>query len=243
MGTVVGELGKQQSNDFSKIQARFANWLKLTHANVADVIQQRLLKKNDEGVRQLSDIYHGESNNFKTLFDFAEGSQTYRNFQDREHFIRATRLFRISLHCSNLQSSTCLSTTPFEGKHSSVGERSMLGVFQQVAIKIDNHEIGSLATFDLMFEGIRTALKSQIQRAIIQAEHHLEYPFAIRLLKALFLVKYVKEFKSTIRNLCVLMLDGFNRGTCLSLESALKRHSTCLEQQTYVQRNGELSSI
>ena len=26
-------------------------------------------------------------NNFKTLFDFADGSQTFRNFKDREHFI------------------------------------------------------------------------------------------------------------------------------------------------------------
>ncbi|MRT18666.1 hypothetical protein F3C99_17250, partial [Vitellibacter sp. q18] len=75
----------------------------------------------------------------------------------------------------------------FEGKHSSVGERSMLGVFQQVAIRIADHEVGQLATFDLMFEGIRTVLKSSIQRAIIQAENHLDGPFAIQLLKTLFL--------------------------------------------------------
>ena len=36
----------------------------------------------------------------------------------------------------------------------------MLGVFQQVAIQIADHEIGQLATFDLMFEGIRTTLKA-----------------------------------------------------------------------------------
>ena len=53
----------------------------------------------------------------------------------------------------------------------------MLGVFQQVAIQIGNHEIGQLATFDPMFEGIRTSLKSNIQRAIIQAENHLDDPF------------------------------------------------------------------
>src|SRR5690606_34952757 len=99
-------------------------------------------------------------------------------------------------------------------------------------------EIGQLATFDLMFEGIRTALKSYIQRAIIQAEHHLDEPFAIRLLKTLFLVKYVKELKPTLRNLCVLMLDSFNQdlpGLRKKVEEALN----LLEQQTYVQRNGE----
>ena len=239
MGTVVGEMGKQQGNDFSKIQARFANRMKLTSADVAEVIQKRLLMKTEEGVRLLSDIYHAQSNNFKTLFDFADGSQTYRNYRDREHFIQSYPFipYQFALFQSVIQNLSQHSA--FEGKHSSVGERSMLGVFQQVAILIGNHEIGQLATFDLMFEGIRTALKSNIQRAIIQAENHLDGPFAIRLLKTLFLVKYVKEFKPTLRNLCVLMLDGFNQDLP-ALRKQVEEALSLLEQQTYVQRNGEL---
>ncbi|MBK7352718.1 MAG: BREX system P-loop protein BrxC [Nitrosomonas sp.] len=211
MGTVVGEMGKQQGNDFSKIQARFANRMKLTSADVAEVIQKRLLMKNDEGIRLLTDIYHVQSNNFKTLFDFADGSVTYRNFQDRDHFIHCYPFipYQFALFQSAIQNLS--QHNAFEGNIARWAKRSMLGVFQQVAIQIGDHEIGQLATFDLMFEGIRTALKSQIQKAIIQAEHHLGSPFWIRLLKTLFLVKYVKEFKPTLRNLCVLMLDGFNQ--------------------------------
>lgn len=239
MGTVVGEMGKQQGNDFSKIQARFANRMKLTSADVAEVIQKRLLMKTEEGVRLLSDIYHVQSNNFKTLFDFADGSQTYRNYQDRDHFIHSYPFipYQFALFQSAIQNLS--QHNAFEGKHSSVGERSMLGVFQQVAIQIGDHEIGQLATFDLMFEGIRTALKSNIQRAIIQAENHLDCPFAIRLLKTLFLIKYVKEFKPTVRNLCVLMLDGFNQDLP-ALRKRVEEALNFLEQQTYVQRNGEL---
>jgi hypothetical protein len=239
MGTVVGEMGKQQGNDFSKIQDRFANRMKLTSADVAEVIQKRLLMKTDEGVRLLSEIYHAQSNNFKTLFDFADGSQTYRNFQDRDHFIHSYPFipYQFALFQSAIQNLS--QHNAFEGKHSSVGERSMLGVFQQVAIQIGDHEIGQLATFDQMFEGIRTALKSNIQRAIIQAENHLDGPFAIRLLKTLFLVKYVKEFKPTVRNLCVLMLDCFNQDLP-ALRKRVEEALSLLEQQTYVQRNGEL---
>lgn len=239
MGTVVGEMGKQQGNDFSKIQARFANRMKLTSADVAEVIQKRLLMKTEEGVRLLSDIYYAQSNNFKTLFDFADGSQTYRNYQDRDHFIHSYPFipYQFALFQSAIQNLS--QHNAFEGKHSSVGERSMLGVFQQVAIQIGGHEIGQLATFDLMFEGIRSALKSNIQRAIIQAENHLDGPFAIRLLKTLFLVKYVKEFKPTVRNLCVLMLDGFNQDLP-ALRKRVEEALSLLEQQTYVQRNGDL---
>lgn len=239
MATVVGEMNNQQGNDFSRIQARFANRMKLTSADVAEVIQKRLLTKTEEGVRLLSDIYHAQSNNFKTLFDFADGSQTYRNFQDRDHFIHCYPFipYQFALFQSAIQHLS--QHNAFEGQNSSVGERSMLGVFQQVAIQIGDHGIGQLATFDLMFEGIRTALKSSIQRAIIQAEKHLDGPFAIRLLKTLFLVKYVKEFKPTVRNLCVLMLDGFNQDLPV-LKKRVEEALSLLEQQTYLQRNGEL---
>src|SRR5680860_618127 len=105
MGTVVGEMGKQQGNDFSKIQARFANRMKLTSADVAEVIQKRLLTKNEEGVRLLSAIYHEQSDNLKTLFDFADGSQTYRNFQDEDHFIHSYPFipYQVSLFQSAIQ--------------------------------------------------------------------------------------------------------------------------------------------
>src|SRR3546814_113005 len=58
----------------------------------------------------------------------------------------------------------------FEGKHSSVGERSMLGVFQEVAVRLADIPVGGVATFDQMFEGIRTALKSNVQQSILIAE-------------------------------------------------------------------------
>jgi hypothetical protein len=239
MGAVVGEMGKQQGNDFSKIQARFANRMKLTSADVAEVIQKRLLMKTEDGVRLLSDIYHVQSNNFKTLFDFADGSQSYRNFKDRDHFVHSYPFipYQFVLFQSAIQNLS--QHNAFEGKHSSVGERSMLGVFQQVAIQIGDHEIGQLATFDLMFEGIRTALKSQIQKAVIQAEGQLDDGFAIRLLKVLFLVKYVREFKPTVRNLCVLMLDGFNQDLP-ALRKRVEEAASLLEQQTFVQRSGEV---
>lgn len=239
MNSVIGEMSKQQSNDFTKIQARFANRLKLTSADVAEVIQERLLAKNSAGQTQLAAVYAEQANNFKTLLDFSDGAQTYRNFRDADHFVSAYpfipyqfALFQAAIQGVSLHNG-------FEGKHASVGERSMLGVFREVAIAIAGQPVGQLATFDLMFEGIRTSLKTIIQSAIRQAEQHLGDPFAVRLLKALFLVKYVKEFKATTRNLSVLMLERFDQDISAQrkkIEAALN----LLEQQTYIQRNGEV---
>ncbi|MGB1249103.1 MAG: BREX system P-loop protein BrxC [Candidatus Promineifilaceae bacterium] len=239
MNTVIGELRDKQENDFSKIQARFANRMKLTSADVAEVIQRRLLAKNVQGARLSEQLYGAQVNNFKTLFDFADGSQTYRNFRSESHFVDSYPFvpYQFVLFQSAIQGLSVHNA--FEGKHSSVGERSMLGVFQQVAVQIGAHQVGELATFDLMFEGIRTALKSSIQRAIVLAERHLDAPFAVRILKALFLVKYVKEFKASTRNIAVLMLPSF---ACdlPQLHEQIDTALRLLERETYIERNGDL---
>lgn len=238
MNSVVGEMTARQGNDFSKIQARFANRMKLTGANVDEVIQKRLLLKNDAGIEELSAVYHASCNNFKTLLSFVDGSQTYKNFQNKDHFIHCYPFipYQFTLFQSAIQALSLHNA--FEGKHTSVGERSMLGVFQQVAIQVSDHEVARLATFDLMFEGIRTALKAQIQRSVTVAEQNLANVFAVRILKALFLVKYVREFKATIRNLCVLMLESFDQDIA-ALSRDIEDALNLLEQQSYIQRNGE----
>lgn len=239
MNSVLGDMNKQQSNDFSKIQARFANRLKLTSADVAEVIQKRLLTKNEAGTALLSSTYEQQFNNFKTLFEFADGGQQYTNFRDAEHFTYCYPFVPYQFPLFQAAIRGLSQHNGFEGKANSVGERSMLGVFRDVAIAIDNEPVGQLATFDRMFEGIRGALKSAIQSAINNAERHLGDEYAVRVLKALFLVKYVKEFKATLRNLSVLMLERFGDDLPAQrkrLEAALNK----LEQQTYIQRNGDL---
>lgn len=239
MNSVLGDLSQRQENDFSKIQARFANRMPLNSADVAEVIQERLLKKTDEGVAELSDLYHHESNNFKTLFDFTDGSIRLENFRDRDHFIKSYPFIPYQYALFQMAIQALSQHNAFEGKHSSVGERSMLGVFQEVAIHIADLPVGGIATFDQMFEGIRAALKSSVQQSIQVAERNLGDEFAVRVLKALFLVKYVRPFKSTARNVCILMMDHFDEDPTL-LRRRVEEALNVLEQNTYIQRSGDV---
>ena len=239
MSTVLGEMNRQQSNDFSKIMGRFATKMPLTSTDVAMVIQKRLLAKTEDGTELVSDLYHRESNNFGTLFSFTDGSRDYKNYKDREEFIQSYPFVPYQFELFQSAIENLSRHNAFEGKHSSVGERSMLGVFQQVAMQISGYQIGQLASFDLMFEGIQTALKAQTQKAVLAAERQLGNDFAIKVLKALFLVKYVKEFKPSPRNLCVLMFDGFSQDLP-QLRKHVEEALNYLEQQTYIKRNGEL---
>ncbi|MEI6550275.1 MAG: BREX system P-loop protein BrxC [Betaproteobacteria bacterium] len=239
MSDVLGDMTRQQSNDFSKIQARFANRLKLTSTDVAEVIQKRLLTKNTDGEQLLKTIYDQQNNNFKTLFDFSDDTKNLGNFKTLSHFTYCYPfvpyqfpLFQVAIRGISMHNG-------FEGKANSVGERSMLGVFREVAIAIQHEPVGQLATFDRMFEGIRGALKSGLQSAINTAESHLNDDYAVRVLKALFLVKYVKEFKASLRNLSVLMTERFGEDAATQ-RNKLQAALNLLEQQTYIQRNGDV---
>jgi hypothetical protein len=114
----------------------------------------------------------------------------------------------------------------------------MLGVFQDVVVSIKDSQLGTLATFDRMFEGIRAVIRAQVQHQIQIAENNLDDQFALRVLKALFLVKYIKDFKATIHNIRVLMTESFDSNIA-ELIKKLDNALAFLEQQTYIQRNGD----
>ncbi len=237
MAKVLGDRTRQQGNDFSKIQARFKTRLKLTSADVEEVIRKRLLQKNDAGTGALSVIYAEQHANFKTLFDFVDGAKTYRNYTDEAHFVGTYPYVSYQFPLFQAAIEGISDHNVFEGRNSSVGERSMLGVVQQVAKDIGNVEVGQLATFDSMFAGIRASLKSAAQRSIDVAERNLDNDLAVRLLKALFLVKYVESFQATARNLTVLVYDRFGLDLP-ALSEQVKEALTALETQTYIQRSG-----
>ncbi|MEP7763104.1 BREX system P-loop protein BrxC [Sanguibacter sp. 25GB23B1] len=244
MDKVLGDRTKGQGNDFSKIQARFKTRVKLTSADVEEVIRKRLLEKNDAGVAALRAVYAEQSGNFKTLFDFVDGAKNYRNYTDETHFVGTYPFVSYQFPLFQAAIEGISDHNAFEGRNSSVGERSMLGVVQQVAKEIGTAqsgagEVGTLATFDHMFAGIRASLKTAAQKQILTAERNLDNPLAVRLLKALFLVKYVESFQATPRNLTVLVYDRFGMDLP-ALAEDVKEALAELERQTYIQRNGNV---
>ena len=236
--SLIGDLTDRQANDFSRIQARFKTPLSLTSANVDEVIQKRLLDKNEEGKTQLGGLYEKEKNNIKTLIQFVEG-RTYKGFQDQEHFNFCYPLlpYQFDLFQSSIRGLS--KHNAFQGKHQFVGERSMLSVFQTVVQQIADYSINQFATYDLMFEGLRATLRGEIQSAIIVAERNLTSEFAIKVLKVLFMVKYVKEFKATAKNVSTLLVDNIHINI-LDHDKKVQEALNLLEEEVYVQRNADV---
>lgn len=246
---IVGEMSENSANDFSKIQARFKIKIQLTSSDAKTIIKQRLLAKKPEATPLLDDMYDKCKDDFRVLFDFADGSKTYKVYSDAEDFVDTYPFvpYQFDLFITAMRGLS--DYNGFTGRHHSTGARSMLGVFQEVAIRMANGLDGkapatteeeALATFDLMFEGLRNSLKSEVYGQITIAEGQLtDEPLAIRVLKALLLVKYCKDFKATAGNLRVLLYGSFKENTSV-LEQNIKDALSNLERQVYIRRNNNV---
>ena len=239
MERVVGDMNKKQQNDFSRIQARFKLKIPLTSANVDEVIEKRLLKKTDKAIELLRTFWKNEQAKMETLLSFSEVGVQFKGYQDEKDFINkypfVSYQFDLFQQCIRALSNH----NAFQGKHASVGERSMLGVFQHVVQQIEEKDHNTFVSFDLLFEGIRSTIRGELQSAIILAERQLDDQFAIKVLKALFMVKYFNNFKTTARNISTLMIDSI-KVDLSEHDKKINEALTLLENQTYIQRSGEL---
>jgi hypothetical protein len=229
-----------QSLDFSKIQGRFSTRMTLSSTDVAEVIQRRLLAKSPEEPPSLVALFESQKANLETLFRFVDGSRTFKSFTDSAHFccVYPFHPFQFDLFQSCIERLS--QHNAFTGKHASIGERSMLAVFQEVAKQIAGKAVGHLAPFDLMFDGVKAALQGNVQAAVLRAERQLsQRPLAARILKALFLLKYVREFKGTTRNIAILLIDDVAVDIA-GHQKAVQEQLNFLETESYLQRNGDL---
>ena len=240
----VKNLDKQDKTDISKIQGRFYVKMPLSNANVNEVIQKRLLEKNEEGKNIVGSTYEIQKENFNTLFQFVNGPKKYRVYRDKDEFVTTYPFvtYQFDMFKSTLE--TLSLHNAFPGEYTSTGARSMLDVFHNVLrdfTREDGAQVGSsLIPYDAMYDGLKDYLKENFKRSVDMAENNIiDNPFAIRVLKALLLVKYLqKEFKPTAHNLSVLLLTRFDTNPAELVEKteeALNR----LTNETYIQRNGD----
>jgi hypothetical protein len=235
---ILGQVKFEQSDDLSKIQGRFRTKLTLASADVQEVIQRRLLAKTPEEPDQLIAIYEQEKENFTTLFRFGDGSIQLKGWLDCQGFcgLYPFHPYQLSLFQQAIQSLATHSI--FEGRNMAVGERSMLSVFQEVAKAIKQLPVGRLASFDQLYDGIRDVIRADKQQTMVTAQNQVG-ELELRILKALFLLKWVPQFKSTARNIAILLINEPNFDI-RAHEQAVKDALINLESQSYLQRNGEI---
>jgi len=236
---ILGSFRGMESQDISKIIGRFKTQLTLASADVSEVIQKRLLAKTEDEPEILTKIYDREKDNLQTLYRFGDDSRNFRGWRGSDEFCKFYPFHPYQFDLFQLAIRQLSEHNAFTGKYRSVGERSMLAVFQEVAKSVRNQEVGHLATFDLMYDSIAASIRGDLQTSLKLAERQLGDGLPIRILKALFLLKWVREFKATPRNVAILLIDR-PEIDIRAHEKAVSEALALLESQQYLQRNGDL---
>jgi hypothetical protein len=236
---VLGNFKGMEAQDISKIMGRFKTQLTLASADVREVIQKRLLAKQEPEPEVLTTIYDREKDNLQTLYRFGDDSLTIPGWRGSDEFCAFYPFPIYQFDLFQLAITQLSKHGVFTGKYLSVGERSMLAVFQEVAKTVRYEAVGHLATFDLMYDGISASIRGDIQTAIKMAEVRLGEGLTLRILKSLFLLKWVNGFKATPRNVAILLIDRPDVDI-RAHEKAVREALAHLEAQSYLQRNGDL---
>ena len=240
----IDSITEVQGRDFSKIQGRFDTRLNLTSANVDEVIKLRILEKTETANETLGVLYENKETIIKNLIIFNDGieKKLYENKQD------FCDVYPFIPYQFNILASVLTSVRKHgaSGKHLSEGERSMLALFKESAEKLMDMEDGKIVPFNIFYDGLAKFLDHSHSAVITKALENdyinpskEEENFNVNVLKALFMIKYVKEIEANLENITTLMVSDINEDR-IELKDKVEKALHVLVGQTLVQKNGDL---
>ena len=235
----LGEANQSRTNDFSKITARFHTRLSLSSSNTDEVISQRLLQKTPAAKEALIAVWKTKGDIINNQLSFADHATAFPRIKDADDYAAHYPFapYQFQLLQKVFESIRKVGAT---GRHLARGERSMLDAFQTAAVGNGDKGIDALVPLYDFYPSIESFLDSSVKRAIDQAsENPALEPWDIKLLRALFLIRYADAVKATVDNLATLCLDQVDADK-LALKRQIQESLARLERQNLVSRNGDL---
>ena len=203
---------QERKNDFSKIQGRFHTRLSLSSVNADEVIRERILKKTSDGAASLRRLYDDEETTIQNVVDFKDTPHEMKKYRDADDFAAVYPFlpYQFYLLADIL---TSIRKNSSSGRSLSSGERSILGAFQQAAVRVSQADEGALVPLYRFYDNIDQVIdhthKIVIERALQNPKVNPDGDpdcFAVNVLKVLFLLKYVEGVPLTENNLVNFMV-------------------------------------
>lgn len=233
----IDSITKVKGNDFSKIQGRFDTRLSLSSANVGEVIRLRLLSKTDAASETLRLLYDEKESVLKNLIVFSQDTAEMKKYSDRNEFAAVYPFIPYQFHLLGVVLKA-IREHGASGMHLSEGERSMLALFRESAISAMNEEEGILISFDLFYQALHKFIDHSHATVILNASENSKLePFDVKVLKTLFMIKYVKEIPPNIENLTTLLIDNVDSSR-VDIQKKVSESLKRLIHETLILKNG-----
>ena len=236
--SVIGQMSGSKGHDFSKIQGRFER-LSLSSSNTSEVIEKRLLEKELPARELLSKLYDEKGDILRNQLAFdSTTTAELANYKDVSSFIHSYPF--VPYHYILVQKIfEAIRKAGATGLHLSRGERSLLDAFQSAAKQVGNEQVGQLIPLYYFYPAIESFLDTSVKKDIDQASQKESIsPFALSILKTLFLIRYVEMIKSTLDNLVTLSISKVDEDR-LALRRDIEQALNALEQNLLIARQGD----
>jgi len=227
-----------KGSDFSKIQGRFDTRLSLSSANVDEVIRKRILAKTETAMSTLKLLYDQKEAVIKNLITFSDEVEK-KLYRDREEFANVYPFIPYQFNLLG-QVLTAIRTHGASGKHLAEGERSMIALFKESAMRFMDDSEGVIVPFNIFYNALDKFIDHTHRIVIKQAEENSRLkPLDVEILKVLFMIKYVKEIKTNVENISTLMVSKIDEDR-IELRKQVEESLVRLIKQTLVQKNGDV---
>ena len=238
----IDEIIKVRMDEFSRIQARFKTRLSLSSSAVDEVIQKRLLTKKPEAATVLRDLYERNDYVMKNLFSFTDSVLDIKGYSGSEDFVVnypfvPYQFILIQKIFSEIRKHGAA------GKHYSGAERSMLDGFQIVAMSIEDKDEHAIAPLYPFYDSVHSFLDGSIRRVIERCQkaadnHDGIEDYDVKVLKLLYLIRYIDDVKANLDNIVILMADDI-RADKIELRQVVQKSLDRLKSQNYIDRRGD----
>lgn len=235
---------KVKGNDFSKIVGRFDTVLSMSSANVDEVIRRRILDKTPVAEQTLALLYDQKATVIKNLIMFNDGIEK-KLYSGRDDFAAVYPFvpYQFDLLGDVL---TAIRTHGAAGKSLADGERSMLALFKESAMRIKDEAPGALVPFHFFYDALeqfvehthRSVIIKALQNDLINPDHEADC-FTVNVLKVLFMIKYVEKIKANAENIASLMVSNISDDR-LALVRRVEAALKVLEKQALIQKNNNI---
>ncbi len=210
----IDEVAMIVGDDFSKIQGRFNTRLSLSSSSVDEVIKRRVLDKTAPAESVLKAEYSDQSAVLRNLFTFEGSRGDLFGYSNEADFVDAYPFaeYQFKLLPDVMEE---IRKHGVKAQHMSTGERSMLSAFQESAQAVQNEDLSALVPFWRFFDTISKDLEHGIIRVIDRAERAAEanqnlQPEDVRVLKLLYLIRYVTYMEASLNNIAILMVQDMS---------------------------------
>lgn len=197
------------TDNFSKIQGRFATKIHLTSSNTDEVIKRRLLEKELSQADRLKVDFDQSGQSLNNTLTFEKDKCVLTSgYKDADEYAAIypfvpyqVELLQRVFNKVRVQGEA--------GAHLAQGERSLLNAFQEVALQLKDEDTNQLARFSQFYDTVKRFLNTSVAATITNATKREDIQeFDVEVLKVLFMIKGINEIKATVENITTLLVDS-----------------------------------